>query len=167
MCAADKDLEPIVEEAHTQPVPDQTGRYSVEHLAQGEAACTRYRDDHLFEVRRAPIGELLQMSSFGIDALAMCRIAAANDLINEGTVGVEIVEVPATAHQESVADSALEMTMGTFDRAVLVRDALVVACRCHAVVVAQLLIAVRKIGFCVGTEITESRRQAVAAVIER
>lgn len=57
--------------------------------------------------------------------------------------------------------------MGTFDRAVLVRDALVVARRRHAITAAQFLVAMRQIDFGVGIEVTEGGRQAVAAMIER
>lgn len=67
MCAADEDIEAIVEEAHTKPMSDQAGGHGVEDLAQGEAAGTRYRDDHLFEVGGATIRKPLQMSPLGVD----------------------------------------------------------------------------------------------------
>lgn len=81
------------------------------------------------------------MRALGVDALAECGIAAADDLIDEGAIGAEIVEVPGASHQQSVADGVLEMAMGAFDRAVLMRNALVVAGRDHPVMGAQFLIA--------------------------
>jgi hypothetical protein len=59
------------------------------------------------------------------------------------------------------------MAVGTFDGAVLVRDALVVAGRRHAVMSAQFVIAAGEIGFCISIKIAEGGRQAVAAMIER
>ena len=59
---------------------------------------------------------------------------AADDLVDEPAVGRQIVKVGACAHQQRVLDGALEVAMGAFDGAVLVRDALGVAGRRHAVV---------------------------------
>ena len=67
----------------------------------------------------------------------------------------------------ALADGTLEMTVRAFDRAVLVRDALVVAGRRHAVMGAQLLVALCEIGLRVGVEIAECGRQTVAAVAVR
>ncbi|MNL26315.1 hypothetical protein D3C87_1478320 [compost metagenome] len=115
MRAADEDVEAIVKQTHTQPVADQAGGDGVEDLAQGEAAGAGHRDDHLFEVGRAAIGKGLQMRALGIDALAMCGITAADDLVDEGAVGAEIVEVSGAAHQECIANRVLEMAVRTFD----------------------------------------------------
>lgn len=73
---------------------DQAGRHGVEELAQREAAGARYGDDDLFEVGGATIGKSLQMRALGIDALAMCGIATADDLIDEGAIGSEVAKVP-------------------------------------------------------------------------
>lgn len=94
MRPADEDLETIVEETHAQFVANQAGWHGVEELAQGEAAGARHGDSHLLEVRSAAFGKLLQMRALGVDALAECGIAAADDLIDEGAIGAEIVEVP-------------------------------------------------------------------------
>lgn len=99
MRPADEDLEAIIEQPDAKPMSDQAGRHSVEDLAQGEAAGARHRDDHLFEVGGAAVGKFLQMQALGVDALAMCGITAADDLIDEGAVGAEIVEVHGAAHQ--------------------------------------------------------------------
>jgi hypothetical protein len=57
--------------------------------------------------------------------------------------------------------------MGTLDRAVLVRDATIVARRRHAVMGAQLLIAPGEVLLGITIEVAERRRQAVAAVLFR
>src|SRR6266516_5595045 len=57
--------------------------------------------------------------------------------------------------------------MGTLDRAVLVRDAAIVARRRHAIMGAQLLIAPSEVLLSITIKIAERRRQAVAAVLFR
>ena len=57
----------------------------------------------------------MQMWALGIDALAMCGIAAADDLVDEGSVGDEVAKVPGASHQQGIADGVLEMAVRTFD----------------------------------------------------
>tara|TARA_R100000049_G_C1863421_1_gene26002 strand:+ start:193 stop:468 length:276 start_codon:yes stop_codon:yes gene_type:complete len=78
-------------------------------------------------------------------------------IVDEGAIRSEIIEVLASPQQESVADGIFEMAVGAFDRAVLMRHALIVAGRRHAVVGAQLFIAVCEISFCINIEIAEGR----------
>ena len=146
---------------------DQTGGDGEEDLAQGEATDARYRDDPLFEVGSTTIGKRLQMRTRGIYALAMGCVTAADDLIDQGAVGAEIVEVFGAPHQKCIADRVLEIAVRTFDRTVLVRDALVIAGWRHPVMSAQFLVAMRQIDLGIGIEVAEGGRKAVAAVIER
>ena len=111
--------------------------------------------------------ETFALAAERLDAFAMIGIVAADDLIDERTIRAEIVEVLAASHQKGVTDGALEMAMAAFDRSVLVGNALVVACRRHAIMGAQFLVASCQVLPRIGTEIAESRRQAVAAVVER
>src|SRR5690348_12056553 len=57
-------------------------------------------------------------------------------------------------------------SLGTFDRAVLMRQAPMVAGRLHAVMCAQCLVAPRLILPCVGVEIAEGGRETVAAMLQ-
>ncbi len=57
--------------------------------------------------------------------------------------------------------------MGAFDRAVLMRDAFVVARRRHSIMGAKLVVTAREINLGIGVEVAECRRQAVAPMIER
>ena len=57
------------------------------------------------------------------------------------------------------------MAVRALDRAVLVRDAGVVAGRRHAVVAHQPLVALRQVLLGVAVEVAERRRQAVAAML--
>ena len=59
------------------------------------------------------------------------------------------------------------MAVRALDRAVLVRDAAIVAGRRHAVMGAQRLVAPGQVLLGVAIEIAEGRRQAVAAVLLR
>ena len=63
--------------------------------------------------------------------LAVPRIAAADDLVDEAAIGGKIVEVARAPQQKGILDHALEMPVRTLDRAVLVGDAGIVAARRH------------------------------------
>ena len=58
------------------------------------------------------------------------------------------------------------MAVWAFDRTVLMRQAPIVAGRLHAIMGAQCLVAARLILPCVGVEIAEGSRQAVAAMLQ-
>jgi hypothetical protein len=73
------------------------------------------------------------------------------------TVGGEILEVARAAQQEFVAKRILEVSMGTLDRAVLVRDAGIVAIWRHAIMGAQILIAPWEVFLGIAIEIAERR----------
>lgn len=64
-------------------------------------------------------------------------------------------------------NSVLEMAMGAFDRAVLMRDAFVVTRRRHSIMGAKLIVSVGEIDLGIGVEVAECRRQAIAAMIKR
>ena len=64
-------------------------------------------------------------------------VAATDDLVDEGAVDGERVEVARTAQQQGVLEGALEMAVRSLDGAVLMRLAAVVARRRHSVVRAQ------------------------------
>src|SRR4051812_29043338 len=59
------------------------------------------------------------------------------------------------------------MAVWAFDRTVLMRQAPIVAGWLHAIMGAQCLVAARLILPCVGVEIAEGSRQAVAAMLQR
>src|SRR5215831_7410167 len=59
------------------------------------------------------------------------------------------------------------MAVWAFDRAVLMRQAPIVAGRLHAVMCAQCLVAPRLILPCVGVEIAEGGRETVAAMLTK
>src|SRR5690606_9881241 len=66
-----------------------------------------------------------------------------------------------------IGDGALEMTVRTFNRAVLMGDPGVIAGRGHAVMDTQLLIALRQILARRTTQVPEGGGQAVAAMFAR
>ena len=109
----------------------------------------------------------MSAAALDLDALAVPGVAPPDHLVDEATIGSEILELARAAQQELVAKRVLEVTMGTLDRAVLVRDAAIVARRRHAVMGAQLLVAAGEVLLGVTIEIAERRRQAVAAVLFR
>ena len=56
---------------------------------------------------------LPQERPLGVDALSAMGVGAANDLGDEGAIGVEIVEVGRAAKRERVGDGALPAQTGT------------------------------------------------------
>lgn len=107
------------------------------------------------------------MGSLSIDTLAMGSIATADDLVDKGAVRTEIVELLGPPHQQGIMNGVLEMAMGAFYRAVLMRDAFVVARRRHSIMGAKLVVSVREIDLGIGVEVAECRRKAVASMLKR
>src|SRR5271156_4404181 len=144
---------------------DQPRRRGVENTAQNEAAARSDRDDLLFVIGGAARRRRGKPAPFQLDPLAVVAIAPTDDLVDEAAIGIEIVEVPAAAQQQRVFERLLEMAMRALDRAVLVREAGVVAGWRHAVMAAERLVALRQILLRVGIEIAEGGRQAIAAML--
>ena len=165
LARAEQADQPVVVETHGEPMADQPRRHRVEHPAQDEAA--RRGDDHalLLEVGGAALGQLLEHAPLDLDLPAVPRVAAADHLVDEAAVGVEIGEVSAAAQQQVVLDHLLQVPVRAFDRAVLVGDARIVARRCHPVVRTQRLVALGLIHFSVTVEVAERRRQTVGSVL--
>ncbi len=109
--------------------------------------------------------QVFQRQPLLIDALGVASVAATDDLVEEAPPRREIVEVARGAQQQGVGERPLEMAVRTLDRAVLMRHARIVAGRNHAVMDAERLVAGRQILLGVSVEITEGRRQAVAAML--
>ena len=109
----------------------------------------------------------LQGRALEIQPLAVASIAPADDLVDKAAIGFEGVEIARAAQQQRVLDRSLQMAMRAFDRTVLVRQAPIVAGRLHAVMGAQGLVAPGLILPCVGVEIAERRREAIAAMLQR
>ncbi|MEY9440408.1 hypothetical protein ABIF14_007499 [Bradyrhizobium elkanii] len=63
-------------------------------------------DDHLFIVRRAAVRQILKCGTFAVDPLGVAGIAAADDLIDEATIGSEIVEVGGATQPVPHGDDA-------------------------------------------------------------
>jgi hypothetical protein len=59
-------------------------------------------------------------------------IGVADHLINKAAVAGEIGEVAAATQKQCLPQRSLEMSMRPFDRAVLMRQATIVARRCSA-----------------------------------
>ena len=100
MRAAEEDLDPIVVDAHLQPVADEARGHGVEDPAEHEAAGRRHRDHRLLAVFDAPAGQRPQDRALGVDALAVAGVAAADQRVDEGAIVGEGVEVARAAQQQ-------------------------------------------------------------------
>lgn len=103
MRGAEEAVEPIVIEVNVQTVADQPRRNAIKDPPQDEAATRRDQDASLLIVGRSPIGQWLERSAFNLDALAVPGVAPPNHLVDEATVGGEILEVARAAQQEFIA----------------------------------------------------------------
>ncbi len=111
------------------------------------------------------MGQAAQLSSLCLDAFEVACVLAADNLVNEAAISAKIIEVGRAAHQQCIVDGTFEMTVSTFDRAVLVGDAAVVASRFHPVVRTQCIVARGQILTRGMIQIAERGRQAVAAML--
>ena len=83
MRAAEEDLEPVVVEAHPQPVTDEARGHGVEDVPQHEAAGGGHRDHRLLAVLGPPVRQWPQHGALGVDALAVAGVAAADQRVDE------------------------------------------------------------------------------------
>ena len=157
--------EPIVIKAHPQPIADQSRGDGVEHLAQREGAGAGDVDVDLLVVGGLADRRLVQRHPLLVDALGVAEVAAADDVVDETPPCRKVVEVSRGAQQQSIGERSLEMAVGALDRAILVADAGIVAGRRHAVMGAECFVALRQILLGIGVEITEGRRETVAAML--
>jgi len=109
----------------------------------------------------------LQSRPFQPDQLVAPGVAAADQVGDPVAVGAEAVKIGAAAQHQRLGGGALEMAVLALDRAVLVRDARVVAGRGHAVMLAQRLVAAGLVGGGIAVEVAEGGREAVGAMLGR
>src|SRR3981189_459902 len=145
---------------------DQARGHRIEHFSEDEPAGRSDGGDGLLVIRRPARRQRLQGRALEIEPLGVARVAPPDNLVDEAAIAIQGVEVARPAPQERILDRLLEMAVRAFDRAVLVRDAPIIAGRLHAVMRAQRLVAARLILPRVVVEIAESGRQAVAAMLQ-
>ena len=165
--AAEEELKPVVVKPYPQPVTDQPRRHRVEDLAQREPARGGDHDEHLFIIAGAHARQRLKHRPLGVDALRAPGILARDDLVDEASIFRKLAKVDRSAHQQGITHCRLQMPVRAFYRAILVRNAAVVAARLHPVMAAQRVISVRQIIARRCIQIAERRRQAVAAMFTR
>ncbi len=165
--AADEQIEAVVIQPDPQAVADQPRRHGVEHLLQREAAGGGDGDDRLLMIAGPLPGQRLERGPLGLDALGGSGVLAADDLVDEAAIAARSSKSFSPAHQQRVADGFLEMAVRTFDRAVLMRDAAIVAGRLHPVMGAQRVIAPGQVLARILVQVAERGREAVAAMLER
>jgi hypothetical protein len=90
---AEEAVEPIVIEVNVQTVADQPRRNAIKDSPQDEAATRRDQDASLLIVGRSPIGQWLEHSALDLNTLAVPGVAPPDRLVDEATVGGEILEV--------------------------------------------------------------------------
>jgi hypothetical protein len=131
--STEKALQPVVVEAHAQAMADEPRGDRVEHLAQREAAARGHCHDRLFAIGGALWRPRPERRTLDLDQLAPSRIVPADYLVEELPVGVEVGKITRSSQQQLIAKRPLEMPVRALDGAVLMREAGVVARRCHSI----------------------------------
>jgi len=164
---ADEAFQPIVVETHPHAKADQPRRHGVKYLAQHEAAARGHEHRGLIIVGGSSRWQRPQRGALQLHHLAAAGVAPADQVGDPGPIDIEALEIDAATKQQSLGHTALEMSVLTFDGAVLVRHPGVVAGRRHLVVRAQRLVATRLVDPGIVIEIAERRRQTVRPVLDR
>lgn len=138
--------------------------HGVEDLAQEEAATGGDLDGGLVEVGGAAAGQRPEVAALEIDLRPAAGVATADQLGDEATIGVEVLEVAAGAQEQRLLDRRFEMTMPALDGPVLVGLAAVVTGRRHVVVAAQGIVASGDVLDLLACEVAVGCREAVGAV---
>src|SRR3954471_20062781 len=108
---------------------DQPRGHRIEHFPESEPAGRGDGDDRLLIIRRPVRRQRLQRWALEIKTLAVASIAAADNLVDEASTGLQRVEIARPAQQQRVLYGPLQMAVRAFDGAVLVRQAPIVAGR--------------------------------------
>ena len=111
--------------------------------------------------------QIQKRTALGVDALGTARIATSDNRGNEGTIGFDVGKFRGPAQCQCIGNLALEVTVGTFDGAVLVGSTAIVTRCLHPGVLAKPPGALGPIPGGFLAEVPECRRQAVGAVIDR
>ena len=148
-------------------MPDEARRNRIEDAAQREAAARCDHHGRLLIIGAPPLRQLFQGGPFRLDKLAIARIAAASNLVDEAAVGRQIGEVAGAAQKQRILDGLLQMPMDAFDGAVLMGDARIVARWLHAVMRNQRIITARQVLLFVAGKIAKGRGETIGAMILR
>src|SRR6185312_5494196 len=100
-----------------------------------------------------------------VNALQCPGVLAADELIDKAPIHRQVVKVRTPAQQQRIPDSLFQVSVWALDRAILVRDAAIVAGRLHAIVSAQSFVTRSEVFACVVVEIAEGGRETVAAML--
>jgi hypothetical protein len=114
-----------------------------------------------------PVAAGAQRGALQLHHLAATRVAPGDQVGDPDAIGIEALEIDAATKQQSLGHTALEMSVLTFNGAVLMRHPGVIAGWCHLVVCAQRLVATRLVDLGIVIEIAERGRQTVGAVLNR
>src|SRR3982074_2300180 len=120
---------------------------------------------HHAEIGRPALWQSLKRRALGGDQLGATGVVTLADAADKDPIGFEAVEIPAPPAPEPLVEADLDMAVGGLDAAVLIGHAGIVAGGRHAVVPAQLIVALGKIALGVAIKVLESGRQGVGSVL--
>src|SRR5260370_38513287 len=124
---ADEALQPVIVEPDPHPKADQPRGYSIEDLAQDEAAAGGHEHRGFIIVGGSPWRQLAQSSAFQLHHLAATGVAAADEVGDPGAVGVHPRKIGPAAQEQGLPYPPLGMSRRAPGAAVLQAAAVAVA----------------------------------------
>lgn len=163
----EEELDTIVIEMRVQPPPDEAGRHRIEHPVDADCAVAGDIDGDHDEIGGSPGGEWLERRAFRVDARCMPTVLLGDLGLDELAPGLDADEIAATSPAQGLIETPLEVSVGAFDRSVLVRLTAVIAGGKHAIMAAQLVIAPGEVPLRIGIEVLVGGRKGIAAMFGR
>src|SRR6266404_8127347 len=96
---------------------DQPRRDGIEHLAQDEATGGADVHTRFLVVGRTLRRQWLKQRPLGLNALAITRVDATDDLVDEAAIGLELGKVVTAAQEQRITHRALEVAVRALDGA--------------------------------------------------
>ena len=152
-------------ETHFDLLADQPGWDRIKHPVDIDGAVARDLRRYCREVGCPAPGQGFERRALRNDRLGAASVVTVADPGDEGAVGFDAVEIPASPAPQPLVEADLDVAIGGFDAAVLIGDAGIVAGGLHAVVPAQIVIALGEIELRGAVQVLESGRQRVGSVL--
>ena len=148
-------FKPIVEEMHLDHLPDEARRDGVDDPIDIDGAVAGYSRLHRCEIGGPAPRQGLELLALDGDEGRATGVVTVADSPDKGAVGFNAGEIPALPAPEPLIEADLDMAIGRLNAPVLIGHARIITGRRHAVMPAQLIIALGEIELCVAVEVLE------------
>src|SRR5271157_2361883 len=140
-------------------------RDGVDHPIDIDGAVAGHSRRHRCEVGGPALGQGLELLALDGEERRATGVVTVADAADKGAVGVEAGEIPALPAPEPLVEADLDMIVGGLNAPVLIGHARIIAGGLHAVMPAQVIVALGEIELGVAVEILEGGRQRVGPML--